>query len=83
LETLAIKGGTLHWRYRGTNSRDRVFLQGGLSLHARTRGGSDSVAGTKGPDVLDLGRGRDVAMGRGGRDVCTAAERAVSCEVRR
>ena len=83
LETLVIKGGKLHWRYRGTNSRDRVFLQGGLSLDARTRGGSDSVAGTKGRDLLDLGRGRDVAMGRAGRDTCIAAERAVGCEVRR
>jgi Ca2+-binding RTX toxin-like protein len=83
LESITIKGGKLHWRYRGTNSRDRVVLQGGLSLDARTLGGSDSVAGTNGRDVLDLGRGRDVAMGRGGRDTCIAAERAVSCEVRR
>jgi len=83
LQSLTIKGGQLHWRYRGTNSRDRVFLQGGLSLNARTRGGSDIVRGTKGRDRLDLGRGRDVAIGRGGRDTCIAAEQAVGCEVRR
>lgn len=83
LETLTIKGGKLHWRYRGTNSRDRVFLQGGLSLDARTRGGSDTATGTQGRDLLDLGRGRDVAIGRGGRDTCIGAEQAVGCEVRR
>ena len=83
LQSLTIKGVQLHWRYRGTNSRDRVFLQGGLGLDARTRGGSDLVRGTEGRDHLDLGRGRDVAIGRGGRDTCIAAEHAVGCEVRR
>jgi Ca2+-binding RTX toxin-like protein len=83
LESVTIKGGKLHWRYRGTNSRDRVFLQGGLSLNARTRGGSDSATGTQGRDVLDLGRGRDVAIGRRGRDTCIAAEQVIGCEVRR
>jgi Ca2+-binding RTX toxin-like protein len=83
LENLTIKGGKLHWRYRGTNSRDWVLLQGGLSLNARTRGGSDTARGTKGRDLLDLGPGRDSAVGRNGRDTCIAAERAVGCEVRR
>lgn len=83
LESITVKGGQLHWRYRGTNSRDRVFLQGGLSLDARTRGGSDTATGTHGGDLLDLGPGRDIAFGRRGRDTCIAAEHAVGCEVRR
>ncbi len=68
LEILTLQGRDLHWRYRGTDSPDRVSLRGGLSLHARTRGGTDLVTGTRGRDVLDLGPGPDFAFGRGGRD---------------
>ena len=45
------------------------------------RGGRDSVIGTRGPDVLDLGTGRgDFANGRQGKDTCLGAERVRSCE---
>ena len=60
---------------------DDLFLQGGRSLEAVMRGGRDSVIGTRGPDVLDLGTGRgDFANGRKGRDTCLGAERVRNCE---
>lgn len=82
-EELAMNGVELHWTYRGTDAAERVVVRGARSLHARTRGGRDEIYGTKGRDVLDLGSGRDFAVGRAGRDVCIAAEKAVGCEVRR
>jgi Ca2+-binding RTX toxin-like protein len=81
-EDLRISGLDLRWTYRGTNATDSVRVVGARSLDARTRGGKDYVVGTSGPDVLDLGQGRDFANGRGGRDVCRGAERTESCEVR-
>lgn len=83
LEELGMNGVDMHWTYRGTDAADHVRIRGARSLHARTRGGRDQIYGTNGRDVLDLGRGRDFAFGRAGRDVCIAAEQAISCEIRR
>lgn len=82
-EELHMNGVDMHWTYRGTDGAELVRVRGARSLHARTRGGRDEIYGTNGPDVLDLGPGRDFVFGRGGRDVCIAAEKAIACEVRR
>jgi Ca2+-binding RTX toxin-like protein len=81
LEVMAIFSKDERWRFRGTPGNDDLFLQGGRSLEAAMRGGRDSVIGTRGPDVLDLGAGRgDFANGRQGNDTCRGAERVRSCE---
>ncbi|MCY4724670.1 hypothetical protein NYO98_00150 [Nocardioides sp. STR2] len=81
LEVMAVFGKDERWRFRGTPGNDDLFLQGGRSLEAVMRGGRDSVIGTRGPDVLDLGTGRgDFANGRQGNDTCLGAERVRSCE---
>lgn len=78
-----LRGPGNHWLYRGTDGRDRVTARGAKSLTAHTFAGRDRVEGTDGRDHLDLGRGRDRAGGRVGRDTCLNAERATGCEVRR
>ena len=81
LEVMAIFSKDQRWRFRGTPHNDDLFLQGGRDLEAVMRGGRDSVIGTRGPDVLDLGTGRgDFANGRQGKDTCLGAERVRSCE---
>ena len=81
LEVMAIFSKDERWRFRGTPHNDDLFIQGGRSLEAVMRGGRDSVIGTRGPDVLDLGTGRgDFANGRQGKDTCLGAERVRSCE---
>lgn len=83
LEVMLIKGADVRWRFRGTNRNDDLLMQGGRSLQAWMRGGRDSIVATRGPDVLDLGKGRDFANGRKGRDACLGAERVTSCELLR
>jgi hypothetical protein len=81
LEVLWIKGEDARWRVRGTHRNEDLIMQGGRSVEATMRGGRDSVVATRGPDVLDLGNGRnDFANGRMGRDTCLGAERVRSCE---
>ena len=78
-----LSGPGLNWVYLGTNAEDDVSAPRNRSLRARTFAGRDRVEGTKGRDVLDLGRGVDRADGARGRDTCIDVERAKSCEVRR
>ena len=81
LEVMAIFSKDQRWRFRGTPHNDDLFLQGGRDLEAVMRGGRDSVIGTRGPDVLDLGTGRgDFANGSQGKDTCLGAERVGSRE---
>lgn len=75
-------GPGLNWAYLGTNAKDDVSAPRNRSLRAKTFAGRDRVEGTKGRDVLDLGRGVDRADGSQGRDTCIDAERAKSCEIR-
>ncbi|WP_133241285.1 calcium-binding protein [Nocardioides gansuensis] len=77
-----LSGPGLNWVYLGTNAKDDVSAPRNRSLRARTFAGRDRVEGTKGRDVLDLGRGVDRADGGRGRDTCIDAERAKSCEIR-
>lgn len=83
LEVMLIKGADVGWRFRGTNRDDDLLMQGGRRLEAWMRGGRDSIVATPGPDLLDLGTGRDFANGRRGRDTCLGAERVTSCETLR
>lgn len=76
-----LYGPGLNWVYLGTNAEDDVSAPRNRSLRARTFAGRDRVEGTKGRDVLDLGRGMDRADGGKGRDTCIDAERAMSCEI--
>ena len=81
LEVMAIVSKDERWRVRGTYGNEALIMQGGRSLDASMRGGRDSVVATPGPDVLDLGPGRnDFAYGGKGRDTCLGAERVRSCE---
>ena len=81
LEVLWIVGEDARWRVRGTHRNEDHIMQGGRSLEASMRGGRDSVVAPRGPDVVDLGQGRnDFANGRMGHDTCLGAERVRSCE---
>lgn len=82
-EHLALSGKKINWVYVGTPAKDDVTTRLGRSLRAQTFAGRDSVEGTSGSDLLDLGRGRDKADGSRGRDTCLSAEKAKSCEIRR
>ena len=68
--------------FRGT-PRAEELDSGRGPVHARMRGGNDTVRTQGGADVIDAGAGRDRVYAGSGHDTCLRAEIAERCEVTR